>query len=374
MQLNLKELRLIESTVPSQILPTSFQIPKIHASVPRTADLTQYYTDFGILGHSLLEAGVINPDDVSEDAATPKQVVEQGLRAWFLRRIGKLQHVRFDVGVVDAEHANAYVRDGYWDTPPSFDGVTLTITGNTAEVRCVEDIARYVEARVPDLFVTAFTELTSASYKTIEFQHPDRLLETEIAYSLWGNDVHSVTDEEAVEYLEERYGEGEEVNTEYMPDEMIAALGNGFCYNVTRKGQRPRKLRRFPELKLKSLAKSTDKVIASIAAGLLNLRRACKRFDEAGAKMPHTTGFGGRPYWVGCILMFNMDYRVTEFMDDEHQHLMETGEGTDLFAIEQLPTGAADLKSYFKKLDVLFDLVAQMDAFIPKISYAFDAE
>lgn len=372
MQLNINELLQIKNAIATLSLPTNFQVPTLHDSIPRRGQFIKYETDFSELGRQLLAARIINPDDVSEDAITAKQIVEQGLRAWFMQRIGCLNHMRFDVRVLDAEHANAAAKDGGWEDL-AFDGAAVCLTGDIAEMRLVKDIAHHVDSKVPDLFLTAFTELTAASCRTIDIHHPQRILEMEAAYSLWGNDISSVTDAEAREELLERYGEGEEDTNYYMPDQMLEAFGNGFCLDITRKGP-VKKRRRYPDLKLKKLAKHDDQVVAGIASQLLSLRRAHKRVIDLEASFTQAEQFNARPIYVGCILLFSGDDRETHFMDDEHQHLMETGEGTELYAIAQLPATAAELKTHFQKLDVLFDLITQMDRLIPKISYAYHAE
>lgn len=372
MQLDINELEQIKNAIPAFALPTNFQVPTLHDSIPRKGQFIKYQTDFSEFGRQLLAARIINPCSVSENAITTNQIVEQGLRAWFMERIGHLSHMRFDVRVLDAEVANSVARDGGWEDL-TFDGPAICLTGDIAEIRCVKDIAHYVESKAPELFLTAFTELTEASYRTIEIQNPQRILEMEASYSLWGEDIHSITDTDAREELLDRYGEEEKVSDYYMPDQMLAAFGNGFCLNITRKGP-VKKRRRFPDLKLKKLANHEDQTVSGIASQLLNLRRAMKQVADLDASFSQAEQFNARPMYVGCILLFSGDDRETHFMDDEHQHLMETGEGTELYAINQLPATAAELKSHFQKLDALFNLITQMDALIPKLSYAYNAE
>jgi PRTRC genetic system protein F len=373
MQLNINELLQLKNAIPSLSLPTNFQLPTLHESIPRKAQHINYQTDFGSLGEQLLAAGVIDPDSISEEAVNAKQIVEQGLRAWFMHRIGKLHYMRFDVRVLDAEHANAAAKDGGWENL-TFDSAAVALTGDVAEMRFVKDIAHHVEALVPELFLTAFTELAEASYRTVDIHQPLRILEMEASYSLWGNDLWSVTDEEAREELLERYGEDEETTDYYMPDQMLDAYGNGFCFSGSRTGKPIKKLRKFPDLRLKKLARHEDPTVAGIASQLLKLRRARKRVSDLGASFCQAEQCGARAMYAACILLFSGDDRETHFMDDEHQHLMETGEGTELYALDKLPATAAELKPHFQKLDALFDLIAQMDALIPKISYSPDAE
>ena len=370
MQLNSTELLQVKNAIPSHSLPTNFQIPALHESIPRLGQYINYHTDFSVLGQQLLEAGIISPHDVKDDAITPKQIVEQGLRAWFMERIGQLHYMRFDVRILDAETANAAVKDDQWEGL-TFDRAAVALSGDIAEIRVVKDIALHVESKVPGLFLTAFTELTEASYQTVEISHPLRILEMEAAYSLWGDDISSIKDTDARESLIERFGDDGVESDYYMPDQMLEAFGNGFCLLVNRNGKAKKKRRRFPDLELKKLAKDEDQKIAGIASQLLNLRRAQKRVKELGASFNQADQWNARPMYVGCILLFSGDDRETHFMDDEHQHLMETGEGTAMYAIDQLPMTAADLKNYFKKLDAMFDLLAQMDTLIPKISYPF---
>lgn len=373
MQLNIQEHVNLKNAVASLSFPTNFQLPSLHESIQRQAIHLNYQTDFGSLGQQLLVAGVIDPESVTEEARTPKEIVEQGVRNWVMHRIGRLQHMRFDVRLLDAEYANEAAKEGDWKDL-SFTGAALALTGDIAELRVVKDIAHHVEAKVPGLFLTAFTELVEASFRTVEIHQPQRILECEAAYALWGNDLSSVTDEEAREELLERYGEEEEVSDYYMPDQMLQAYGNGFCFSITRRGQPAKKPRKFSDLQLKKLSSDDDSTVASIARQLLKLRQARKRVTQLGASFKQAYEFGARSSYAGCILLFSGEDRETQFMDAEHQHLMETGEGTELYAIEQLPATAAELKLYFKKLDALFDLIAQMDALIPKISYDPDSE
>lgn len=374
MQLNNAELRLLEGVIPTQSLPSLFQLPALHASVPRTAHLVQYQTDFSELGRNLLAAEVIDPADISDQAVTPQQVVAEGLRAWFMRRIGGLEHMRFDVRVLDAETANSHIDHPDWQGD-TFTGPSLALVGGEADLRYVEDVARATEKLAPGLFLAAYTELVSASYRTVEIQHPERILENETSYSLWQNDIHSVTEEEAREALEERFGDDEEVDIDrYMPEAVLAAYGNGFCFDISTSRPRLSKKRRprFPNRKLRKLGRHPNPEIAGIATKFLALRRAAARVETLGADIASLQGL--RCYWVACILLFNNDERCAQYMDQEGQYLWENGEGTDLHSIEQLPTTAAELETYFQNLDALLDLVSKMDALIPALSYSANAE
>jgi PRTRC genetic system protein F len=372
MQLNSNELHHLKNAIPSLSLPTNFQLPSLHESIPRKAQHINYQTDFGRLGEQLLAAGVIDPESISEDAITPVQIVEEGLKAWFMHRIGNLQHMRLNVRVLDAEHANAIAKESGW-ADRTFECAAIALTGDITELRYVKDIAHHVESKVPELFLTAFTEFADASYKTIEIQQPIRILEIEASYALWGNDLWSVTDEEAREGLLERHGE-EETTDYYMPDQMLEAFGHGFCFSGSREGKRKKKQRKFPDQKLKKLAGHEDSTVAAIASQLLKLRHARKRVSDLGASFCEIEQDGARPMYASCVFLFSGDDREAQFMDDESQYSMESGEGTELYSLDKLPETAAELKPYFQKLDALFDLIAQMDALIPKISYSPYAE
>lgn len=380
MQLNDTELHRIEGAIPPQLrpsnsLPAQFQLPALDEAIPRRALFLEYVTDYVALARNLIDAGVINHDDLPDTVATPEQVVGHGLKAWFSRRIGGLEHMRFDVELMDAVTANDVMQFDHAQGEP-FTGATFAVKGGETDLRFVKDVALAVEKVVPGLFLTAFTELMAAGYKTIEFSHPERILEQETSYSLWGNDLSSVTDEEARSELADRYGE--EVETDYwMPNQVIEAYGNGFCFSMKSaarptipKRQRPR----FPTRRLKKLSKHQNKSVAGIAQRLLSLRRAANRVNALKLSLPHVENRSVRCLWAACVILFDGDDRVRQFMDQEGQFLFESGEGSDYHAIEQLPETAADLKTYFENLDALFDLIAQMDALIPAISYSYFAE
>jgi PRTRC genetic system protein F len=362
MQLNLIEQGLLQAVIPAQSLPTLFQLPALHESVPRIADFVRYQSDFNDLARNLVELGIINHADLSDDVVTPQQVIAEGLGAWFGRRISRLEHMRFDVEILDADTANSAIQHENW-TRASFTAPAMAIKGGTAQLRYVEDYARYVEKQVPGLFLAAYTELVSAGYRTIEVQHPLRILENETAYSLWGDDMYSVKDEDARIELVDRFGD--EIDIEYyMPKAVIEAYGKGFCFDY---GRRKRVV--FSKRKLRKLSRHQNKRVASIAAGLLALRGAAARVKALEARFDQTDSHGLRSLWVACILIFNNDDRVSQYMDQEGQYLWENGEGTDYHAVEELPTSVSELKTYFEKLDALFELIARMDALIPKISY-----
>jgi PRTRC genetic system protein F len=375
MQLNYEEIRQIEGVVPALTLPSLFQIPGIHESVPCRSTLVKFETDFVGLARNLLDAEVINPDDLSDNVTCPRDIVDEGLRAWFMRRIGGIQHIRFDVQIVDATEANNLVENpnggNNW-TGGEFTGPAFAVMGAQTELRYVEDIARLVEKQVPGLFLTAFAELMSAGYKTVEFSHPGRVLENEAQYSLWDEDIYSVEDESAREALQERYGE--DCSDYYMPDQMLEAYGNGFCMDIARRGRPKPQRPRFSMCKLKKLSHHENKHVASIASGLIDLRQAVARVDELGATFKSVSSQGLDTLYVGTVIFFNNDDRCSHFADQGAQFLWENGEGSGLHAIEQLPASAAELKTYFQNLDALFRLLAQMDALIPAISYHAYAE
>jgi len=375
MQLNNTELRLLEGVVPTQSLPSLFQLPALHASVPRTAHLVQYQTDFSELGRNLLAAEVIDPADISDKAVTPQQVVAEGLHAWFMRRIGGLEHMRFDVRVLDAETANSHIDHPQWQGD-QFTGPSVAIVGAEAQLRYVEDVARFTEKLVPGLFLTAYTELIAASYRTVEIQHPERILANETSYSLWGNDIDSVSDEEARQELMDRFGEEDESTLDhYMPEAVLEAYGNGFCFSMvsnTRPELSKKKRPRFSNRKLRKLGRHHNAKVAAIAKKLLALRKSALRAKALEGDIASLQGL--RCYWVACILLFNDDDRCSQYMDQEGQYLWENGEGTDLHSIVQLPTTAGELATYFQQLDALLDLVSKMDALIPSLSYCAFAE
>jgi PRTRC genetic system protein F len=371
MQLNSLELQQLENAIPSRTFNAGFQLPTLNNAIPRTAAYTPYQTNFGTLGMQLLAAGVIDPETIPEDAVSPALVVEQGLKAWFAKRIGQFQHMRVDAKLLDAESANDEAESNHWEDI-SFTGAAIALTGGTTEIRYVKDIALHVEKQVPDLFLTVFTEVMAAGYRTIELQQPCRILDQTAAYSLWDTDIYSVTDEEAAESLAERYGEVD--GDYYMPDAMLEAFGNGYCFNITRIGKKSRKVRKFPTLLLKKLRKHQDQTVAAMASGLLNLRDATRRADKLAAHLQRPGNYDAQPLYVGCILLFSGDDREDQFMDDDGRQLWDNGLGSEIHAMEQLPATVADMKTYFQQLDALLDLAGKIDALIPIISYSPYAE
>jgi PRTRC genetic system protein F len=363
MQLNPTEMRALQgaATIP-QMPAQAFQLPTINAAVPHFTEIVDREVDFTTFARALLDAGVIQPDMIGPRAGTPKCILEQGLRAWFKERTDRIKHLKFDVRVCDAVSA-ADLHQGYDEDPPEYKNWVFALEGyETSEVRIAEPIALELEKKCPGLFYSAFSEMEQGAWRTIDILTPTKIIEQTASYMLWDGDFSEMpTDEQAMEYLVDRYGEEAD---RYLPSALVKVWGQGFCF--PREGQKTLSAR-----KLKKLSKSDDAQVATISHHLLKLREAKRYLDECGAKL---MGVDAQPLFTGCSIGFNRDDRYTEFIDAHVNGIYESGEYSEYLSIDQLPSDPDDLDSYFIKLDALFRLMAEVDALIPLLSHGDDAE
>jgi PRTRC genetic system protein F len=357
MQSNPIEMRVLEGIANAPQPPAlAFQLPTISAAVPFFTEIVSREVDYTTFARALLEANVIMPEMIGANASTPKCILEQGLRAWFKERTDRLHYLKFDVQVFDAVEASE-IQFGYEHEPTSYKNWAFCLSGyETSEVRVAEPVALELEKKCPGLFYSAFSAMEAGGWKTADILTPTMIIEQTASYQLWEGDLSEVpADDEAMEYLVDRYGEDAE---RYLPSVLMKVWGEGFCF--ARKGQRS-----IGKRKLKKLCKANDKQVATIARQLLKLLEARAYVDECGAEF---NGAGGEPLFTACSIGFNRDDRYTDFIDTHVNGVYESGEYSEFLTINEFPSDRDELDSYFIKLDALFRLMAEVDALIPLLS------
>jgi PRTRC genetic system protein F len=357
MQLNPIEMSVLERVANIPQLPAlAFQLPSINASVPHYAEIAERETDYTTFARALVEANVITSEMIDAHASTPKCVLEQGLRAWFKERTDRMHHLKFDVHLFDAVAASG-LPSGYDEEPTTYNNWVFGLSGyETTEVRIAEPVALELEKKCPNLFYSAFSALETGGWKTIDLLTPMMIIEQTASWQLWEGDLSEMpTDEEAMGYLIDRYGEEAE---RYLPSTLMKVWGQGYCF--ARKGQRA-----IGKRKLKSLSKSADKQVAMVARQLIKVLDAQKYAEECGASFDSVAG---QQLYTACSIGFNRDDRYTEFIDSYVNGCYETGEYSEFLTINEFPSNQDELESYFIKLDALFRLMAEVDALIPLLS------
>lgn len=357
MQLNPTEMSVLERVANIPQPPAlAFQLPTFNAAIPSFTEIAEREVDYTAFTRALVEANVITPEMIDAHASTPKCVLEQGLRAWFKERTARLKYLKFDVHLFDAVAAGE-IRSPYDDEPATYNNWVFGLSGyETTEIRVAEPVALELEKKCPGLFYSAFSALEVAGWKTVDLLTPTMIIEQTAAWQLWEGDLSDMpADEEAMEYLVDRYGEDAE---RYLPSTLMKVWGQGFCF--ARKGQKS-----IGQRKLKTLCKAADKQVAAVASQLVKLLEARKYVEECGAEF---NGVDGGQLYTACSIGFNRDDRYTEFIDTHLNSLYETGEYSEFLTINEFPSVPDELNSYFIKLDALFRLMAEVDALIPLLS------
>jgi PRTRC genetic system protein F len=362
MKITNTEMRLLDSATFPPMPATAFQLPSLNCNIPVQAEMVTAVSDYSALATALLDAGVIDPADIPDTVGNAAQIVNHGLAAWFKPRISGLNYMRFDVALYDAEAANGFVKEMYLDASTEFTSFALAFEGShESPFFYVENTAKKIEALAPGLFLTAFSTLTHASWRTIDVRCPEAILNN-VTYQLWECDLSEVTtDEAAMEAVIERFGETE-ASDEYLPSKVIPGFGDGYCFTKFSKTKHLKKAA------LKKLAKSENALVAEIAAKTLELNANIEKVKKFDTGLPGVADLQAHSISVGCTMLFRDDPVVLQYVDDEVNDAYNAGDATELIGIESIPTTAAELKTYFSKLDLCLAVVRQINALIPLLA------
>lgn len=362
MKITNTEMRLLDSATFPPMPATAFQLPTLNYNIPAHAEMVTAVSDYSALATALLDAGVIDPADIPDSVGNAAQIVSHGLAAWFKPRISGLNYMRFDVALYDAEAANCYVKDMWLDASTEFTSFALAFEGSdNSPFFYVENTAKKIEALAPGLFLTAFSTLTHASWRTIDVRCPEAIL-SNVTYQLWECDLSEVTtDEAAMEAVIERFGETE-ASDEYLPSKLIPGFGDGYCFTKFST------TKHLSKAALKELVKSGDALVAEVAARTLELSASIERVTKLDIGLPGVGSLQAHSISVGCTMLFREDPVVLQYVDDEVNDAYNAGDATELIGIESIPMTAAELKSYFFKLDLCLAVVRQINALIPLLA------
>jgi PRTRC genetic system protein F len=340
MKITNTEMRLLDSATFPPMPATAFQLPSLNCNIPVEAEMVTAVSDYSALATALLDAGVIDPADIPDAVGNAAQIVNHGLAAWFKPRISGLKYMRFDVNLYDAE-----AFEGSHESPFFY----------------VENTAKKIEALAPGLFLTAFSTLTHASWRTIDVRCPEAILNN-VTYHLWECDLSEVTtDEAAMEAVIERFGETE-ASDEYLPSKVIPGFGDGYCFTKFSD------TKHLSKAALKKLAKSEDSLVAEIAAKTLELNANIEKIKKLETGLPGVADLQAHSISVGCTMLFREDPVVLQYVDDEVNDAYNAGDATEMIGIESIPMTAAELKTFFSKLDLCLAVVRQINALIPLLA------
>lgn len=353
------------------------QLPKLSVAIPLKAVLVESAIDDQTYVRDLLEIGVIDPSVISTDAGTPRDILKQGLTAWFKSRTKGLRQVNFHLGIDSAESARAFIECSEGGSNGEIIERSCLVVRQHQDQNCLSmrHSAQLLEKSAPGLFRTALKLIERSSYLTVAVRTPEELWE-HFCYSWYGTDSSEVNDPDDVEHivteLKERLGEDASI-AEYMPELKRKLFGFEFWGNDP---HRPKQRVEMSIKELDAISQSvTDPYAKDVAAETALLKQLLQQASEVDAKLPQLDDFGGlHPIYTGVCLQYADDHEVWGVLDDLGEMMMNSGDNCEYHGIQEIPQGREELTVFFEKLDLAFRLLSQMDKVIDLISDERDFE
>lgn len=341
----------------------SFQLPSIHVGVPRIALYSKQFQDISVFALALFEAGIIDPNDIQDEATTAHEIIEAGLGAWLDRRTNDLKVLKFSMHLLDANSMNGFYESLDNNENCYVTGYGLQIMGSSSECRTLEKPAFKLESAKKGLFKIALDAVVRASYLSIEIIHPYEMLDNFARE--WEDDGLAIPqDEDVRDLLIDRYGDSAEVD-EYLPSAIVSMLGGDLCLPICR----PKNEKLLNQRQLRNFASRTrDGESAAVATQTALLLDAIEQAKAVNAFLPDYGNAYAMCIERCCCLMYTADDRVFEMLDEVTEQAYQCGEATECIGLAELPTNPEDLRHYFFKLDLSFNVLRHMDTLISMIS------
>lgn len=349
------------------------QLPKLSADIPLKVVMVQSAIDDHSYVRTLLDIGVIDPARIGAGAGTPREILKQGLAAWFEDRKRGINQVYFNMGIISPSNANAFLAANDWrerNLPVSRPCLVIRQYGQE-NMRTMEAEAEALEAAAPGLFRVVFKLVEAASYRTVYVRTPDELWD-DYCYSWYGTDSTETFTKKHIEALkhelQERLGDEASID-EYLPDEIRPVFGFHMWGNDPRVKKKPRDKMTTDELESVSKS-SSNPLVQQVAAEAALLQRLLDEAIAIDAKLPQLTEYSSpRCIYSGCCLQYSDHPDVWESLDRLGEELMNGDDNGDYHGLVEIPESPEDLAKFFEKLDLGFRLLRQMDKVIELISH-----
>lgn len=344
----------------------TFHLPSIHKAIPKIAVLSKFEQTQSEFGLQLLDAGIINPEDIDESIATAHGVIESGLSAWFNQRMGDLNAIKISMQLLNSNVAVDFVEQFEESEIHLTGGFLLKVIGESTGCRELKGRAIALEDSHNGLFKTALNAIDSASCITVGILLPNEIF-SYFSYN-WEDDGLSIPkDEDVREVLVDRFGDTSEVDN-YLPSAIVPLFGGENClincYMAKNVLLNPKQLRTFATT-------TPDADSAAVAIQTALLIDAIKKANDMQAEMPGLAGLYAECVERGCVLIYERDDRVFQVLDEMVECAYNNSEATDCIGFKELPNNAEELREYFAKLDMACTVLRHMDTLISMISTVY---
>jgi len=337
-------------------------LPTLPAEIPARGKL-QYgdSADSLRLIRKQFETGVLAARDV-QGAASAGDAFAQAMFAWLRRRTPKCKRLNFSFALLDLAAAREQVDQFGWDEElhaPLYlaielDEETVFEIGQRAEVMRRAD---------PALLYTAIHLVNEAAGRSLFVRTPDELADMFARW--WWECDPTMSDEEAREFLAERFGDDSCEIERYLPSRVLPVLAPDDAVPAFARRDKTVRIDCLRAPQLEALAGRKRGLPRRICLALRDLQAVLARTRRSRA-LNHAQW--AEPAYSAATLCMWREHWVGQILDDHFDSLNCGGEATMYQSLIPLADTPRAIRRQFKQLADMMDVIAALDRVLTLIS------
>ncbi|KAI3602155.1 hypothetical protein D8I24_3456 (plasmid) [Cupriavidus necator H850] len=337
-------------------------LPTLPAEVPANGKL-QYgdSADTLKLIRKQFETGVLAARDV-QGATSAGDAFAQAMFTWLRRRMPKCKRLNFSFALLDQAAAREQVDQfGHDDDlhAPLYLAIELE-QENVFEIGERADVMRRAD---PALLYTAIHLVDQAAGRSLYVRTPDDLADMFARW--WWECDPTMSDEEAREFLSERFG-GEDPDIErYLPSKVLPVLAPDDAVPAFARRDKTVRIQCLQPAQLKVLLIRQRGMPRRICRALLNLQAVLSRTTRSRALKDSQWA---EPAYSATTLCMWREHWVGEILGDHFECLNNAGDATMYQSLIPLQSTPRAIRRQFKQLADMMDVIAALDRVLTIIS------
>jgi len=312
----------------------------------------------GSLVTAQFDAGVLRARDVPGFTGAG-HALANGFFAWAKRQCNSwsrltLNLVLCDTAAVQEQIQYQYDASDFDPTSPLFLGMEVH-EDNVYEIGQKADDLRAVH---PRLVPTAITLINRAAGRTVWIRTPDEFLGMFSSW-YWDGDTHA-TDEDALETLQDRFGEEDSELDHYLPSVVRPEL----CpedMDVVAWDSRQRKFRHSHALGVGALRRLRRFNGGWVRRFCLELEVLTLLLRKAGNRRLFDTTYQPQAAYATCTLVAEDNPRITELLDDHYEQMSSSSEGSTFLGFIPFATTPDAIRAQYADWALGFSILNQLD-------------
>lgn len=331
-------------------------------------------TDYANIARAHFRYGPLRAQDV-DTFRSPSEAIYKALMPWIRRQTARLKRISFDPVLLDAANTQDVVSYSNWsdENEEVLGGLYLGLQTLEDQVFRFGRRARQLLWSDPLLLRSAMALLARASSDTLEVRTPDTLLDM---FAQWAWDGSTTSDREAMEYLDDRFGDDEESKRHYLPSNIRPRLCpaelNLSRYEAKRHCFVPYRTLGQQALRLRaSSGTGSQSVVAKALLDLTALLPSTgKRRVEGDEAARRSFDFTHRTYnaYAGATLILEENKFVGEALDNHYEWLSSGGEGSYYHGFLALGSTEEQVRRFYAGLARGFAVLRAVDRLLILLS------